>query len=318
MNRLILVFVLLTLPGFVFSQQTTDRDLWHLTIVDSATTKGIASASIAIGTKIYFNTNVEGVVSINKSLINFNYSIRFSCIGYKTVIIKLDQNKLLPDTIRLSSSVNYLEEVSIKSSKSAKILFGSPTKLHDTHMHPYPDEQFAQYIPNQENITGTIASVEFELNDDLHGIEMPFKVRLRSRSKDSVFPDTDLVKDSIIVYNPQKKHQLNVNLSRYHIQVPKNGFFVVFQACDSAHYSKETILYEGHNQFKIPGISIYLKEKNNFEGECCSIDPPDRKGFYCLLGGEKHGISFADKKDNWIVYAEGINFGIRAVINPEN
>ena len=317
MNKLLLSLTLITISGFAFYQQKkNDQNLWRLTIADSVTAKGIENATIVIGKSKNLITDGKGAISIKKNDINPNDDIEISSIGYQTTVLTPDVIHKFPDTIWLSESVTLLKEVKINPSKSTGIILGSPNKSHDTPMHPNVNDEFAEYMPNEKKITGTITSVEYELNDDLHGIEMPFNVELLSRSKDSIFPDTALMTDSIIVYNPQKKRHFIADISSHHIQIPENGFFVVFQTLSQSYYSKETVSVDGHEHLKMPGINIYLKEKNQFEGECCDANPPIRKGFYCLLTEKRQKWKSFVKTDQWIVYGEGINFAITATINP--
>lgn len=146
---------------------------------------------------------------------------------------------------------------------------------------------------------------------------MPFNVELLSRSTDSIYPDTALIKDSIIVYNPERKRKLRVDVSKYHIQIPANGFFAVFQALSPSYYSKQTIWYKKYEHYKIPGLNMHLNKRDDFDGGCCDVDwPADRKGFYCLLAGGRSKWKDFIKRDQWIVYADGINYAISANITP--
>ncbi|MDB5135414.1 MAG: hypothetical protein JWP37_2017 [Mucilaginibacter sp.] len=228
MNKLLLI-VLIGSSNFAFSQQKNEQSLRHLTIADSVSAKGIDHATLSINKKRYYTTNGSGSVDINKTLISQKDSISVSSISYKSVVLRQSINAKFPDTIKLSQSVNLLKEVKINSSALVNITLEGPNKSHGSHMHLYPNGEAAQYIPNEGQVTGTITSVEFELNDDLHAIEKPFNVEILSRSKDEIFPDTALITDSIIVYNTKKKRRFSVDISRYHIQIPENGFFVVFQ-----------------------------------------------------------------------------------------
>ena len=309
------LFVLTAVSNFVFVQQKSPKGLWHLTIVNNTTAKGIAGATISINSKRYFITDVSGVADIDKNIVDQHDSIRISSIGYQTKWLRRAGVDKLPDTIRLAESITGLDEVKIDPLKSPTITLSGLKTRYGAHFQPGPNREFAQYMPNDKKITGTIISVGFELNDDVHGIEMPFNIEILSRSKDSIFPDTALFTDSIIVRNPEKKKRLSVDISHYHIQVPENGFFVVFQTLPRSYYKNNSIWYDGRYHIRIPGINVFLKQKNYFEGECCDVDPPASTGFYCLLGCDRNDLLSYEKRDQWIVYAQGINFAISAIVS---
>jgi hypothetical protein len=213
------------------------------------------------------------------------------------------------------SKITALKEVKVRPSVQLQALAPNISKAYRTHMEPFPNHEFAQYIPNEHHIGGFISSVTFEMNDDVKAIDQPFNVEILAKSIDSIFPDTALLRDSLIVYNTARKDLFTVDLSKYHIAVPDNGFFVIFQTLSPSCYSKEQVWYNNEKRFKVPGINIYLNAKDRFAGNCCDIEPNIRNGFYCLIGGDRQHSYTSEKKSHWIVYEQGINLGITTTIS---
>lgn len=317
MYKRLLLLIFICTCCFAYAQPNTSQGVWRITVCDSATAQELPKATIAIGRRKYLSTDASGAASIDKNNIGVNDSIHVSFVGYKPVVFRPGTDRKFPEIIRLVALVTTLKEVKVHSVLPAGIILSGPNKGHDTHMHEDANIECAQYFPNENHLDGIITSVMFELNNDTHAIDMPFNVEILSRSSDSIYPDTALIKDSIIVRDTEKKRLFSVDVSRYHIKVPENGFFVVFQTLMPSFYSRERVWLNGRNCYQVPGINIYLNEKNNFDGKCCDIDwPPNRTGFYCLCGGNREQWKDFIKKEQWIVYADGINLGISATISP--
>ena len=56
------LWVVLTLLNVSFSRQSNGQSIWHLTLADSATLKGIESATVTIGQKKLFSTTIMGLL----------------------------------------------------------------------------------------------------------------------------------------------------------------------------------------------------------------------------------------------------------------
>jgi len=306
------LLLLLIIPCFTFAQNKVNQNLWRLTVVDSIAGKGIVKATVAINNKHYYTTDNNGVVIIGKTLITPGYSFIISCIGYKRMVILPLANYQYPDTIKLSDSVMYLNEVKISASGLLATHIGDIKQTYKTHSITQPKSAYAQFIPNDKNITGTISSVEFVVNNELHGIEMPFRVRLYTKNKDTITLGTELTTDSIVVYNPQKKQLISIDITKYNIQLPPNGVIVVFETLSPSYYSKETVWYEGQNYIKTPGID--MDQTKNY----WNIDSTkhNRSDPYSMVGPQADKWNLDDVYDQWYVYKEGNNFAITITVVP--
>ncbi|MCR8558406.1 hypothetical protein KXD93_12170 [Mucilaginibacter sp. BJC16-A38] len=310
MLKLLPLLFLLIVTGRCFAQeQQRDQHLWRLTIADSATKKGIDKATARINSNQYLMSNSKGEILIDRDLLHNNAQIILSCIGYETTTYALPHNDKFPDTIRLRSSLVSLKEVIIRPAKS--ITAGIVRKVYKTHRTTEPNEAFVQYIPNKEKIKGTITSVNYVVNDMLHGIEMPFRVRLFLKRKDSITLDKELTTDSIIVYNPEKKHLLCVDVSRYNIQFPENGVLAVFETLSLSYYSKDLTWDAGQQYVKTPGIDMD-QTKNYWD---MNRNKTDRKTAYSMVGPVADYWNSDSPVDQWYAYADGNNFAITITIS---
>jgi hypothetical protein len=298
--------MLIAMSDFVFSQQRNNSAIWHLIIADSATSKGIDRVTVSINRVNNFAADINGVVNINKNLISTKDTIKISAVGYTTLLIMPGITHKFPDTVRLPASVTSLKEVKINSFHP-QITLGNIKKSYKGEFRPVANQEFAEYIPNEKKITGTITSVEYAVNDVSEGIEMPFMMRLYSKSKESMYPDTELIKDSIIVYNPKRQRLLSIDISKYNIQFPEDGLFVVFETLSPSYYSKDVVWFNGRGYPKTPGISgDYIPYEAPID-----FDEKDRKG-------AKYSLWRIDKAkwEPWTVLAPGIVFAMGVTITP--
>jgi len=309
-----ILLVLIIISNFAFSQQRADKqNLWHLTVTDDVTLKAIDKATLTIN-KTHYITNTNGVINIDKATINPKDSIIASCIGYQSRIIEPRQGYQYPDTVKLSILVTNLNEVAVRSNKAKQIIMGDVKEKYNSHRICHPEDELAQFIPNEKKIKGIITEVEYVLNNELQGIEMPFKVSLYLKSKDSVFPAEELTKDSIIVYNPEKKRKVTVDISKYNIQLPEDGVIVTFETLSPAYYKKDLVWNYGQLDPRMPEIDMDLKKKDDYP---IDREKRNRTGPYAMV------ISVADKwdpeevKSHSYIFTEGNNAAITIKVSPE-
>ena len=308
------LFLLIIISNFEFSQQKTNgQSLWHLTVVDSVSAKGIERVTVSINKKRYYINGNNGIIDINKAFVHLKDSISFSCVGYKSVVLIPDINYIFPDTVRLTGSVTDLQEVKVSTAKPMETIIGDARKSYNAHRKTSPNRAYAQYIPNAKKIKGTITYVEYVINDVLQGIELPFRVRLYTKSKNSLVLDEELIKDSIIVYNPDKKRRLSVDISRYNVQLPDDGIIVIFETLSPSYYNNGTVWYKGFEYLKMPGIDMDLKKKDDYSWDI--NDRRDRNEPYCMVGPVAERRNLEGTDDGWNVYNQGINFAITLTIS---
>lgn len=305
------LFILLFLSNFCFAQ---NQNAWKLAIVDSATNKGISKATLSLNNKLYYSSDDTGRIIIDKDLIHKKDNILISCVGYNQMSLIPTSNKY-PDTIRLSPALIALKEVEIKPVAEVEITAkDTKKKVHYIHRITGPESSFVQFIPNRNGIKGNITSIQYQVNDLLHGIEKPFRVRLFTKMKDSLTLDKELTTDSIIIYNPEKKTSINVDVSKYNIQMPDSGVLVVFETMPRSYYSKDSTLerYNGEKMVKTPGIDMIMTK--NYWG--ADYDKENRLTPYCMVGPPADRWNWNGPYEYWYVYADGNNFAISVTVSP--
>lgn len=289
------------------SQEKANKHYWHLTIADSLTYRGIPNTTITIDSGKNFKTDNVGSVNLDMKIVNAKTIVTIYCVGYKLFIFQPQQKYL--DTIKLARSVTVLKEVTIHADLKKIVLgnFEIPKKhLRDSGFYPGINMEVAEYIPNNEKVTGLIKNLNFALLDGYRGLEGPFKVQIYSRNKNSIYPNTPFIKDSIIVYNHARLQLVSVDVSKYKIFVPEDGFFLSFETLSGKWYSRNSVKAAGDKLTGVPGIRGRFN-RGNFK-----IDTTTRDGIKYALYRDKS--RFDD--DDWDKFEEGTNFYISAEIVP--
>lgn len=314
-NFFFLLLITFCISTSAFSQEKNTPALWHLTIVDSATKQCIVRATVSVDSGKYLSTNEHGQISLRKDLLYKTDTLRISSVGYRTAVFIPGFRVKLPDTIRLVAVVTVLKEVAINPNSPRGIILGDFKKKYNTHRVTSPDDKYLQYVPNDVKTKGIITSVEYVINDELHGIEMPFRLGLYTKNQNSPFPDHALITDTIIVYNPERKTHLSVDISKYNIQLPEDGVMVALETLSPAYYGKDSVWYYGQKRARTPGIDMDLKKKGDYAAHVKDLS--DRKTTYSMV------IDTADEWDlnqlmmHSYLYDDGNNYAITITIVPD-
>jgi hypothetical protein len=303
--------IVVFLSNGVLAQQINCGRL-NLVVIDSIARAGINGATVSLaGTA--FVTNGSGLLKFERSLPK-GTRIKVSCVGYKDEILVTDG--ACNDTVKLSSLEIALREVSISGHKHQGLVVGDYKKRYNAHRVPNPDEIFAEFIPNVNKIKGTIEAIQYVLNDELKGIDKPFKVGLYTKYKNSIYPCQNLVNDSIIICNTKKTKILRVDISKYHIKFPEDGVIAIFQTLDSAIYNKDSIWYatkafRAEWRYKMPCIDMDLIGNNDYSSD----DKHNRTVPYAMvISGYSIGSSRA-MTDNTYCFVEGTNLAITIIVD---
>jgi len=314
-KRCFLLLITFLISTSAFSQERTTSALWHLTIADSATNNGVIRATISINREKHFITNEHGEATIKKNVLHKNDTIRISSVGYKMATFILGPKVKLPDSIRLTAAVTNLKEVHINPNRPKGIVLGDFKNKYNAHRSTSPDQKSLQYIPNDAKTKGTISSIEYVINDELHGIEMPFRVGIYAKNKNNPFPDHTLITDTIIVYNPERKTHLSVDISKYNLQLPEDGVMVALETLPPAYYGKDSVSYYGQRRARTPGIDMDLKKKGDYSAHIDNKE--DRKTTYSMEMEGDDKWSYEQRLFDSYMYDDGNNFAITITIAPD-
>ena len=101
-----------------------------------------------------------------------------------------------------------------------------------------------------------IKELQFKVSNVMDAIEKPFRVTLYSKPADSPYPGNELIDDDIIVFNPGKKKTVRVDVRKYGIEIPENGFFIGAAILSKEYYSRETIFRGSMDRNQVPGFRV--------------------------------------------------------------
>ncbi len=315
MNKLcFLLLITFCISTAAFSQENNIPALWHLTIIDSASNKGIVRATVSINHEKYLITNEHGGVAFKKDLLHKGDTLHISSVGYKTVAFIPGLESKLPCTIRLAVALTALKEVYINANSSKGIVLGDFKKKYNSHIGTSPDGKYLQYIPNDAKTKGIITSIQYVVNDELHGIEMPFRVGIYTKNKNDPFPDHPLITDTIIVHNPERKTRLSIDVSKYNLQLPEDGVMVALETLPLTYYGKDSVLY-GQKRAGTPGIDMDLKKKGDYSAH--PYNKEDRKTTYSMVMEADGKWSYEQILFDSYLYDDGNNFAITITVAPD-
>ena len=154
MKRYIWLLLYFTLIPFLASSQVNKGR-----VIDYSTLKPIENVAIQVNAKIGFFTDTEGHFSIRETKSN---KIAFSCIGYETKILTLDELKANNYVVKLKELENSLEEVVLSNRKlNLEELF---VKINQNISTNFKSDLSKQAVFYRSSNTPRFKKVEFELD----------------------------------------------------------------------------------------------------------------------------------------------------------
>lgn len=279
-----------------------------MTVLNALTREKIAGTTMFVGNEKHFIADSNGLISIDKTYIRLNDTLKLSCVGFQSKKFIADKNFTYPDSLKLSAVNIALNEVIINSSKP-QLKIGTVKKAYNSQLRGNPNTIYFQYIPNDKQISGIITTIEYSVNNLSGGIERPFKIGLYTKGRNDVFPDKDLLNDSVVIFNPKKKKRIVVDVSKYNIPFPKDGVMAVFETLCAESYGSDLYRDNGRLYSRIPGIDIDLKEKGNYAIDSDKLNRTTP--FALVMSTTADGkYTIEDVHQNSFLYVDGSNFGI--------
>lgn len=162
---------------------------------------------------------------------DFNKNIHFSSLGYQDSIISVSQF-IKEKKIYLKSKTEMLEEVLISKKLEEKYLEVNPINKKDV-VSGLPGFEYpiivALFFPYETvyQSTENLNSIKLYIKQSWFYKSRPSKFRLRLFSVgNDGFPDRDMVSESIIVETSKNQKEIAIDVSKYNLVFPKNGFYV--------------------------------------------------------------------------------------------
>ncbi|MGB1307983.1 MAG: carboxypeptidase-like regulatory domain-containing protein [Oceanihabitans sp.] len=226
--RFTLLFVLLI--NFFCHSQTVNGF-----VVSDKSNKALVYANITLLSKNKGSiTNKDGYFTLNLRKEEFNDSLLFSYIGYKSKIISIQDLLNNPDSpVRLLEEVDNLKEVilSVKKAKytASKTLGFNKRGIKQKISTAYGSE-YATLIENDKFKDGKVTGVIFHLNknkSDLFEIYPAyFRIKFYEYNNDLDMPGKLLSHENILIKPENKSQKYKLDVSQYNILMPKNGIVV--------------------------------------------------------------------------------------------
>jgi hypothetical protein len=228
-------------------------------VLDSTTLKPIESASVLIYNTFCCSSNNLGMVELETTQLKVGDIVKVSKLGYQEVFFKYIDLRSLPQKVFLKLKVITLDEVKVNNGKVEQFKLGNPVWLTVNNFLLNFNDQVATYIPGDR--FGYVKEVRFNISNDLKGISKPFKMRIFSKGADGI-PETNLLPEDIIVYNPKGKSWIGVDVSAYKIALPTNGMFVIFQLLPKEYYDGKEVKLHGRYYDRLPSPALRASKEN--------------------------------------------------------
>lgn len=238
--KIIIALIISFYPFYLFSQNVELKGQ----VVDKKTNEPIAYSTLLIESlKTGTLANMNGDYKLTIAEEKLKDTVIISALGYeikKMTLAALSKEK--NGIVKLNKKVYILNEVIIKPKTPKIVNLG----IHDKK--PYSElissvfgANIGLFIANKLNIIGLLKSVSFYIRND--GMPTaPFRIRIYGVNPINKQPDMDLLNKNVIVSGKKGGGWLKVDLSKYNIIFPKEGFFVMAEwiySGDQYYYKKE-------------------------------------------------------------------------------
>ena len=230
MNRLFLLTFFVC--SFVFAQPKLFRFL------DGATNTPLQDADVYTDSVFVGATNYNGNIKIDASG-KYN-SVIISHVNYYRRIIPKD-SLAIKKVFKVTKRDNVLDEV-VVDSRTDK----------DSTTLPYSNFSFGMKIasPVKASAGDKITALKFRVTN-AHGVKglnfLPFKANVYALDSITKLPGKPLLPQDIVVENKNGATWAIIDISKYHIKVPKQGACVVFvipglESLDEGFYKTFTVM----------------------------------------------------------------------------
>jgi CarboxypepD_reg-like domain len=199
-------------------------------------------------------TEEDGTFTINTA--EKGQHLILSSLGYETKKTTISDAKI----IVLKSKVVTLDEMLISKPKNTKLIeIGDSKKrfyLPEPQVVPWFFARKFQLDDNKEELKYVKEIFFFTKSDVDKGI---FRARVYEVKNDSM-PGEDLITDEIIVATKKGEHKTIVDISKYKLQIPKQGIVVAFESLlvNQNEYYQEVVSLKPKKKFKILNYAPHI------------------------------------------------------------
>lgn len=253
MKRLFIILVsFFTISAF--AQTTIAKGI----ILNENTKSPIAYVNISIlKSQIGVSSYEDGSYTIEILDEDIDKHIKLSSLGYQDSIISVLRFIKLK-SINLKPLIEQLDEVVINKKFEEQLLIVNPIRRKDivggftTGNNPWKLSLFFPYKKNYES-TEYLKTVKLFLYHNIISKSRPSKFRLRLFSVDkNGLPGNDLVSESIIVETKKKEKEVEIDISKYNLSFPEEGFYIAFEWLHIPfNWYEKTVVFEEKKEKQI-------------------------------------------------------------------
>ena len=224
-------------------------------VKDSLTGKPIPYVNIWVANENIGTTSEENgqfILNINPK----NQMLLFSSIGFETIKKQIsDCQKVI-----LKPIIIKLDEVVISKPKNTKLIeIGNSKKrfyLPEPQVVPWILARKFQIDVNNNELKYVKEIIFFTKSDVDNGI---FRARIFEVKKDSM-PGADLISEEIIISTKKGEHKTIVDISKYKLQIPKEGIVVAFESLllDQNKYYDEVVSVNPNKKYKVLNYAPHI------------------------------------------------------------
>jgi hypothetical protein len=302
-----IVYILLIIIGYPFYLFAQNIELKGQ-VIDKKSNEPIAYSTLLVQSlKTGTLADMKGEYKLMIPDETSKDTVIISALGYeikKMTISALSKEK--KGIVKLNKKVYLLSEVIIKPKNPKIINLG----IHDKKPNsPLISNIFGAHLglfmENKLNVPGVLKSVSFYICAEGKP-NTPFRVRIYSVNPKSKLPDENLLNENVIVSSKNGEGWVKVDLTKYNIVFPLEGFFVMAEwiySGDQYYYSKEM-------QVKVKDSDVLEKVNRTYYGPIFGFSKPIYKEIltYCCPSIGKtwltHNQTYKGKYGNMMINAD--------------
>lgn len=215
--------------------------------------------------------NFQGKFQIQLPNDCLNDTLKISSLGYETnqIVIKSLKSDFSNASITLLPIVYSLNEVEIFGIPAGKYRIGNYENTKNGYGGFMSNQysQIAVFMDSKKYHNSKIINASFFISKKGGKPETPFRVRIYNVDPKSGNPGTDLTYESIIIHGNRRGGWLTVDLSKYNLKAPSNGYFIAMEWINSG----EQYFYQTY----INCFGKYVTNYGQMLSSSKTIDPPN-------------------------------------------
>lgn len=212
---------------------------------DSITPVSYATVSVT-GKQIGAVSDLHGKFELELKDENLSDTLLFSFMGYEPVKMSVSNYRQLKESIIILKVIFFdVPPARISTRDFKKVNIGNSKNIPSGSLYMDTNgQQSALLVENDKNAEGIILTLNYYLSSN-GNTDAPFRVRLYSVDTISGGPGVDLIKEMIVVKPDIKKGWYSINIRKFDIKVPENGFFIAMEGV----FPNEFDFYTGDDGF---------------------------------------------------------------------